>query len=165
MPSFMDNLLRQVESIKSQGLFFLPTSEGRRPSVAPATSPPSRPSCWSMTPGAATATRAVLGPEDVSYDDSARIMSEVLGTSVRLQPISGEAFKARLIERGMSEAMAQGNLDTWLAKERGLDNAEPRTPESTTATGFRDWRDDLLKPAILGPAGPPSLSAGALPSG
>jgi hypothetical protein len=52
----------------------------------------------------------------------------VLGQPVRFQQIPGEAYKARLLERGMSEAMAQGNLDMLVAKDQGLDNAEPRTP-------------------------------------
>jgi hypothetical protein len=30
-----------------------------------------------------------------------------------------------------------------------LDNAEPRTPESTTPTSFRQWSEDVLKPAVL----------------
>ena len=55
-------------------------------------------------------------------------MSEVLGKPVRFQQIPGDAFKAGLIERGASEAMAQGMLDMMTAKNAGLDNAEPRTP-------------------------------------
>jgi uncharacterized protein YbjT (DUF2867 family) len=92
---------------------------------------------------------AVLGPEDLSFGDMARIMSEVLGQPVRFQQIPGEAYKARLLERGMSEAMAQGNLDMLVAKNQGLDNAEPRTPQSTTPTSFRQWCEEILKPAVL----------------
>ena len=91
----------------------------------------------------------MLGPEDLSFDDMAQIMSEVLGRPLRFQQIPGEAYKARLLERGMSEAMAQGSLDMPAAKDRGLDNAEPRTPESTTPTSFRQWCDDVLRPAVL----------------
>ena len=47
----------------------------------------------------------------------------------------------------MSEAMAQGMVDMMLAKNDGLDNAEPRTPESTTPTSFRQWCEEVLKPA------------------
>jgi uncharacterized protein YbjT (DUF2867 family) len=153
MPSFMDNLLRQVESIKNQGRFFLPTSgDDKRPSVATRDIAAAAAELLVDASWSGNGHRAVLGPEDLSYNDMAQIMSEVLGKPVRLQPISGEAFKARLMGRGMSEAMAQGNLDMWLAKERGLDNAEPRTPESTTPTSFRQWCQDVLKPVILGPA-------------
>ena len=78
----------------------------------------------------------------------ARIMSEVLGKPVRFQQIAFEAYKAGFVERGMSEAMAQGMTDMARAKNEGLDNAEPRTPESTTPTSFRQWCEDVLKPAI-----------------
>ena len=150
MPSFMDNLLRQVESIKKEGLFSLPISGDLK-----------QPSCATRDIAAVAArllldhswsgveSRPVLGPEDLSYNDMARIMSEVLGTPVRFQQIPGEAFKARLLARGMSEAMAQGNLDMWVAYNQGLDTAEPRTPESTTPTSFRQWCEEVLRPAVL----------------
>jgi hypothetical protein len=35
------------------------------------------------------------------------------------------------------------------AKERGLDNGEPRTLEATTPTTFRQWCGEVLKPAVL----------------
>src|SRR5438128_11566050 len=105
----MENLLRQVGSIKEQGMFFLPLDGDRK-----------LPSCATRDIGA-TAARllvdlswsgvghvAVLGPEDLSFNEMAQIMSEVLGIAVRFQQIPGEAYKARLIEHGMSEAMAQG---------------------------------------------------------
>ena len=37
-----------------------------------------------------------------------------------------------------------------VAKDKGLDNAEPRTPENTTPTSFRQWCEEVLKPAVLG---------------
>jgi hypothetical protein len=36
-----------------------------------------------------------------------------------------------------------------VAKDDGVDNAEPRTPESTTPTSFRDWCEQVLKPAVV----------------
>ena len=150
MPSFMDNLLRQVESIKKEGLFSLPISGGLK-----------QPSCATRDIAAVAArllldhswsgveSRPVLGPEDLSYNDMARIMSEALGTTVQFQQITGEAFKAGLLARGMSEAMVQGYLDMWVAYDQGLDTAEPRTPESTTPTSFRQWCEDVLRPAVL----------------
>jgi uncharacterized protein YbjT (DUF2867 family) len=150
MPSFMDNLLRQVESIKHQGVFTLPISGDRKlPScatrdVATAAAALLLDPSWSGRAGV-----PVLGPEDLSYNDMAQIMSEVLGTPVRFQQLPGEAFKARLLQRGMSEAMAQGTLDMWVAKNHGLDNAEPRTAQSTTPTSFRQWCEDVLEPRVL----------------
>jgi hypothetical protein len=45
--------------------------------------------------------------------------------------------------------MAQATLEMWQAKGAGLDNAEPRTPQATTVTTFRQWCEDVLKPAVL----------------
>ena len=79
----------------------------------------------------------------------AQIMSEVLAKPVRFQPISLDAFKARLADQGMSAAFIQGYIDMMAAKNAGLDNAEPRTPQSTTPTSFRQWCEEVLKPAVL----------------
>jgi uncharacterized protein YbjT (DUF2867 family) len=150
MPSFMDNILRQVGAIKSQGIFFSPISGDRKlPStatrdIAGIAAKLLLDSSWS-----GHGSFPVLGPEDLSFNDMAQIMSEVLGKPVRFQQIPGEQFKARLTGSGMSEAMAQGMLDMAMAKNEGLDNAEPRTAQSTTPTSFRQWCDDVLKPAVL----------------
>ena len=93
---------------------------------------------------------AVLGPEDLSFNDMAWVMSEVLGKPVRYQQIPFEAYKARFTGFGMSEAMAQGMTDMAAAKDQGLDNAEPRTPENTTPTSFRQWCEEELKPVVIG---------------
>lgn len=150
MPSFMDNILRQAEPIKSQGMFFSPIAGDRK-----------FPTCATRDVAAVAAkllldhswsgqsSVAVLGPEDLSFDDMAHIMSEVLGTPVRFQQIPGEAFKANMTGFGMSDAMAQGLLDMAVAKDNGLDNDVARTPQSTTPTTFRQWCEEVLKPAVL----------------
>jgi uncharacterized protein YbjT (DUF2867 family) len=149
MPSFMDNLLRQVGSIKNRGVFVTPISGDRKlPScatrdIADVAARLLLDESWS---GAGHV--AVLGPEDLSFNDMAQIMSEVLGKPVRYQQIPAEALKDRLTGAGMSDAMAQGTVDMMVAKDQGLDNAEPRTPESTTPTSFRQWCEETLKPAI-----------------
>jgi hypothetical protein len=76
-------------------------------------------------------------------------MSEVLGQPVRYQQISPQALEDRLTGTGMSDAMAQATVDMMVAKEQGLDNAEPRTPQSTTPTSFRQWCEEVLKPTVL----------------
>ena len=151
MPSFMDNLLRQTESIKNRDVFVTPISGDRKlPScatrdIAAVAARLLLDDCWS---GAGHV--AVLGPEDLSFNDMAQIMAEVLGRPVRFQQISFEAYKSRFLEFGMSEAMAQGMTDMAAAKNNGLDNAVPRTPQSTTPTSFRNWCEEVLKPAVVG---------------
>lgn len=150
MPSFMDNLLRQTELIKNQGMFTSPSSGSRAVptcavgDIAVVAADLLLDDTWSGVEEV-----PVLGPEDLSFDDMAQIMSEVLQRPVRFQQDPGPAFKARMTGFGLSEAMAQGLLDMALAKDAGLDNAVPRTARSSTPTRFRQWCQDVLKPAVL----------------
>jgi uncharacterized protein YbjT (DUF2867 family) len=150
MPSFMDNMIRQAGAIKSQGVFFSPLSADRKlPAVATRDIAAVAAKLLLDDSWSGQESVAVLGPEDLSNDDMARIMSEVLGKPVRFQQVPGEAFKAQLTGFGMSDAMAQGMLDMMVAKNEGMDNAEPRTPQSTTPTSFRQWCEEVLLPAVL----------------
>jgi len=149
MPSFMDNLLRSVATIRDPGVFFSPISGDRK-----------LPSCATRDIAAAAVRllvdggwtgfedSPVLGPEDLSFDDMAQIMTEVLGWPVQFQRITPEALRERLTGFGMSDAMAAGMVDMAVAKDLGLDNAAPRTSESTTPTSFRQWCEDVLEPAL-----------------
>lgn len=149
MPAFMDNLIWQAGAIRDAGRFFSLIAGDRRV-----------PSCATRDIAAAAARlllddawdgvgqQAVLGPEDLSFDDMARIMSDVLGKKARYQQITPEAFEERMLAQGMSEGMARATVDMIVAKDHGLDNAEPRTPEATTPTRFRTWCEDTLKPAV-----------------
>jgi uncharacterized protein YbjT (DUF2867 family) len=39
-------------------------------------------------------------------------------------------------------------LPAHVRERSGLDNFEPRTPQATTPTTFREWCEDTLKPAV-----------------
>jgi uncharacterized protein YbjT (DUF2867 family) len=149
MPSFMDNILRQVESIRSQGMFFWPGPGDLKAPLCATRDVAVVAASLLLDPSwSGVGSVPVLGPEDLSFNDMAQIMSEVLERPIRFQEISGEAFKAQLAGFGMSGPMAQSMLDMIVAKNEGLDNAEPRTPESTTPTSFRQWCEEVLAPAV-----------------
>jgi uncharacterized protein YbjT (DUF2867 family) len=149
-PSFMDNIARQAPVIANQGMFFSPIAGERRlPSVATrdiaaAASRLLLDETWSGVEEV-----PLLGPEDLSFNDMAEIISEVLGTPVRFQQNTFEAYKARFVGFGMSEAMAQGMTDMAWAKNEGLDTGVTRTPGNSTPTSFRQWCEEALKPAVL----------------
>jgi uncharacterized protein YbjT (DUF2867 family) len=149
-PSFMDNIARQAGAIKNQGMFFSPIDGDRKlPTVATrdiaaAASRLLLDDTWS-----GISEVPLLGPEDLSFNDMAEIISEVLGKKVRFQRITFEAYKDRFVGFGMSDAMAQGMTDMAWAKNQGLDNAVQRTPENSTTTSFRQWCEEVLKPAVL----------------
>jgi uncharacterized protein YbjT (DUF2867 family) len=148
-PSFMDNTIRQVPSIRDQGMFFSPIAGDRKlPTVA--TRDIAAAAARLLLDASWTGFEEVplLGPEDLSFDDMAEIMSDVLGKEVRFQRTTFEAYKARFAGFGMSDAMAQGMTDMAWAKNEGLDNGVQRTPENSTPTSFRQWAGEVLKPAV-----------------
>jgi uncharacterized protein YbjT (DUF2867 family) len=150
-PSFMDNLLRQVNSIRADGVFIGTEAADRKAPTA------------ATRDIAAAATRLlldrswtgsgsvpVLGPADISPDDTAVIMTEVLGRPVRYQQQSLADLGATMASYGVGDAFVQGMVDMMRAKAEGLDDGVPRTPETASPTTFRQWCEDVLKPAVLG---------------
>jgi uncharacterized protein YbjT (DUF2867 family) len=148
--SFMENMLRVVQPIKQRGIF----SSSARPDVK-------FPQVATHDIAARAASLlldrewtgqgglAVLGPEDLSYDDMATVISDVLGIPVRFQQISGEVQKERLLGLGASESFAQGMVNALAEISRGACSAEPRTADNTTPTSFRQWCETVLKPAFI----------------
>ena len=148
MPGFMENTLMQLDGIR-QGQMSGPIDPDHK-----------LPHTATRDMGAAAARLLmdrtltgqkdypVLGPQDLSFNEIAAILSEVLGREVRYQQVPFEGFKAQLKGFGMSEDFAQGYTDMMRAKNEGMDNAAPRTPEHTGPTTFREWAERTLKPAM-----------------
>ncbi|KAB8182801.1 NAD(P)H-binding protein [Microbispora catharanthi] len=148
LPTFMDNILRQTATIRN--------------GVISGTLPADFTMPWIATKDiAALAAKylldhtwtgqdsvEVLGGEDLSYHDIAEILTDVLGTPVRFEHGDRTAVRHFLISCGFSEAMAQSMMDMDLAGERGINNATPRTAESTTPTTFREFAEEAIKPAV-----------------
>ncbi|HYQ05147.1 MAG TPA: NAD(P)H-binding protein [Polyangiaceae bacterium] len=148
-PGFMENTLLSLDSLRTQGAFFAPSRPDlRTPYVATRdiAAVAARLLCdrsWNGPGGV-----AVLGPEDLSANDKAAIMSEVLGRPIRYQQVPVDGYKAQLLRFGASEDFAQALVDMLVAKDNGLDLSEPRTPENTTPTSFREWCSSVLKPKL-----------------
>jgi uncharacterized protein YbjT (DUF2867 family) len=149
-PSFMDNLLRQVDAIRDRGVFTDTVAADRKApraatrDIAAAAARLLLDRSWT-----GVGSVPVLGPEDLSPDEMARIVSEVLGRPVRYQRHSLEDFGATLAGYGMGDAFVAGMVDMMRAKDEGLDDGVPRTPETTSPTTFRQWCEKVLKPAVL----------------
>jgi uncharacterized protein YbjT (DUF2867 family) len=149
-PSFMDNLLRQVRSIRDQGVFTdTGTADRKVPTVA---------TCDIAAAGAGllldrswtgAGSVPVLGSEDLSPNDMAQIMSEVLAMPVRYEQQSLDDLGATLAGYGMGDAFVQGMVDMMRAKHEGLDDGVPRTPQTASPTTFWQWCERVLKPAVV----------------
>ncbi len=150
MPAFMDNALQQADAI-GKGQMFGPLDPDKKvPHTATrdmgaAAARLLRDRSWT-----GQAEAPLLGPQDLSSNEIAAIISEVIGRQVRYQQVPFDGFKAQLMQRGMTDAFAQGYVDMMRAKNEGMDNATPRTPANTGPTSFREWAEQELKPAMAG---------------
>jgi uncharacterized protein YbjT (DUF2867 family) len=149
LPTFMDNVLRQVAAIGT--------------GVIPGTLPAGFRMPWIATKDIAALAAGYLldrtwtgqdsveslGGEDLSYEDIAGILTDVLGTPVRYRLGDRAALEQFLVGRGFSGAMARSMMDMDLAGERGINNATPRTAENTTPTTFREFAEETVKPAVV----------------
>lgn len=71
----------------------------------------------------------MLGPEDLSANDMARIMTDVLRRPVRYERQSLDDFRAQLTGHGFGDALVEGYVDMMRAKDNGLDDGVQRTPD------------------------------------
>lgn len=135
-PSFMENTLRQFDAIREHGVFYGPyLPDNPAPTVATrdiaaVAARLLRDDTWT-----GFAEVPVLGPEDLTYDQMAEILADVLGRPVRYeQQVPGTA----------DAPMVQARIDMALAKNDGLDNGVVRTPENSTPTTFRQFLLDVV---------------------
>ncbi|MFG2402200.1 NAD(P)H-binding protein [Streptomyces lydicus] len=148
-PTFFDNLLWQVASLRDNGVFTGTEAADRKAPTA-ATRDIAAAAAGLLLDRSWTGTDEVpvLGPEDLSPNDLARIMSEVLGRPIRYERQTLDAFGTALAGRGVGDALVQGYLDMMRAKDDGLDEGVRRTPQTASPTTFREWCEQVLKPAV-----------------
>ena len=139
-PSLMDNLLRGVPALRSEGVVRdSAPADLRAPLVA------------RRDIGAVAARLLlddswtgqddlpVLGPQNLSYDDIVRILSEVLDRPVRYERTDVAADERALIGYGFTPGMARAMSAMVRAKHRGLDDADAPDRATTTPTTLRTW--------------------------
>ena len=149
LPFFMENLLRQVQAIKEQGTFSMANAADRPlPAVATRDVADVAAALLLDTSWGGQASVPVAGPDNLTPDGMAGVISGTLGRTVRYRQVPVADRQAAMLRRGASEAMAQDMADMTEAQNNGIYDAEPRDPDSATATSFRQWCQDTLKPAV-----------------
>ncbi|NUS16926.1 MAG: NAD(P)H-binding protein [Streptomyces sp.] len=150
MPGFMENMLRQLGPIRDQGAFY-GTLPGDRRAPTCATRDIAAAAARLLLDDGWTGQQSVPlpGPEDLSPDDMARIVSEELGSPVAYRRIPDADLRASMVGHGMSAAWAQGLVDMSAAVDAGIYDAESY-PEraAVTPTTFREWCREVLLPAL-----------------
>ncbi|MEU6465371.1 NAD(P)H-binding protein [Streptomyces sp. NPDC046976] len=149
-PSFFENLLEECDSIREKGVFTDSVDPDRKaPFVAVADIAAAAAGLLLDRSWTGTGSVPVLGPQDLSPDDLARIMTEQLGRPVRYERQPLDELYTTLVGYGLHEAFVQGIVDMKRAKDEGLDAGVARTPDTASPTSFEQWCARTLKPAVL----------------
>lgn len=151
LPFFMENLLRNAQSIKEEGSFSM-ANAADRPLLTVATRDAATAatallldSSWS-----GQARVPVVSPDNLTPNEMAAVISEVLERPISYHQIPIEGLRAALRQHGAGPAMAEGLPQMIEAQNNGIYDAEAHGPESFGATSFRQWCQEALKPAVQG---------------
>ncbi|MFI8873303.1 NAD(P)H-binding protein [Streptomyces sp. NPDC055243] len=148
-PSFFENLLEEAESIREKGVFTDAVDADRRaPLVAVADIAAVAAGLLLDRTWTGSDSVPVLGPQDLSPNDLARIMTKQLGRPVRYERQPLDELYTTLVGYRLDEAFAQGIVDMKRAKDQGLDAGVARTPDTASPTTFEEWCARTLKPAV-----------------
>lgn len=149
--SLMDNIARQAAPIKSLGRFFQPTpGDLKLPHVAKADV--ARIAADLLLDPAWSGVEALplLGPEDLSFNEMAAILSDVLGREIVASELLMEHFRQMMRDFGTSDGMAKAYVDMLTAKNEGMDHLVTPSSRDDTPTTFRMWCEDELLPLVSG---------------
>ena len=146
---FMENLLWQLDAIRNQGTLFWPHPADRTIALV-ATRDIAAKAAELLLDDTWTGSGEVplVSPDALTPDDMVKILSEVLERPVRFQEISVEAYRETMLRHGASEAWARGLADMAAAQNNGVYDEEHRTARPGP-TGFRQWCEEVLRPAFL----------------
>lgn len=148
-PSFFENLLEEADSICEDGVFTDTVAADRpAPLVAVADVAAAAAGLLLDRSWIGVGSVPVPGPQDLSPDDLARIMSEELGRPVRYRRQSLDELRSALLGYGLNAAFVEGVVDMKRAKDQGLDAGFDRSTRAG-ATGFARWCAETLRPAVL----------------
>ena len=149
MPSFMDNFSRQTATITGEGIIYGQTdAEKKAPMTATRDMGAVAARLLADDSWTGQEESPVIGPEDLSMNEVAAIIAQVLGRDVHYRQVPFDAFKTRLLGYGSTESFAQGYVDMMRAKNEGMDNVAERTVNTRTPTTFQEWCEQELKPLV-----------------
>ncbi|TDD93517.1 NAD(P)H-binding protein [Actinomadura rubrisoli] len=91
--------------------------------------------------------QAVHGPEDLTYEQVARTLTEALGRPIRLQLVSDDDVRAALRSAGLPPNAVEGIVG-MTAGTRDLTPEQPRDLITTTPTTLAGWAYTHLRPIL-----------------
>ncbi|MFD8986324.1 hypothetical protein [Streptomyces sp. NPDC059564] len=145
----MENLLHQVEAIRTTGTFFTANTVDRPlPAVATRDIAAAATGLLLDDSWSGRDTVPLIGPDALAPEGMAQVMTEVLGRPVCARQVNLDAYRSTMTRYGTSGAWVRGLADMAAAQNDGTYDAWHTAPGPTAPTGFRQWCHDVLRPAV-----------------
>lgn len=147
--SFMENFFNYLTPLREQGAFYginrpdLPSPLVATHDIAAVAAQKLLDLSWQ-----GKLKLAVHGAADVTSDEAAQILTQVIGKPIHYVQIPAEALRQSLLQMGATPDIAANYIEMLEAFDTGIYASEPRTPETTTPTTFQQWAEEVLKPAL-----------------
>jgi uncharacterized protein YbjT (DUF2867 family) len=152
MPFYMENLLRPLPQMLSQGVLSLPLLPGRPlPTVATRDIAATAAGLLMDRDWETTDQMPIFGPDRLTPNQMAATISEVLGSQVVFEQADLAQVTASTIQRGIPEGMARDFAEMYQAQQNGIYD-EDWAHANPTPTSFRTWCETVLAPAARDPS-------------
>jgi uncharacterized protein YbjT (DUF2867 family) len=147
---FMENFLFSADMIAKAGQIFVPIPAGKKWPLVATADIAAKAACWLFDRSWSGHHRiGVHGPQDLSTDEAAAIISSAVGKPVKCVETTIDQARGALKGMGMPDFLVENILEQYVAFRDGrLEPAEPRTPNTTTPTTLAEFARDVLVPAI-----------------
>lgn len=147
---FMENYLMQVDAIRTANRVFLPIGGDRRLAMI-ATQDIANIAVKLLLDrsGSGQSVLGLHGAADLSFNEAAAILGQVLGQPIAHVQTTLDQFHATLLQMEATENVASEYVEMW----SGLAHpdyapAEPRTPKTTTPTTFAEFVKQKMLPLL-----------------
>lgn len=153
MPFYLENLLRQLDGILSRGSFSL-TGAADEPMPTIATRDIAHAAADLLTDLSWSGQDdvPVFGPDRLTPDELAAVMSEELDRAVTYQRMSIDEYANLLRSAGAPEQQVLESIQTFTAADEGIYETD-WARAVPTATDFRTWCREVLLPAAAARSG------------
>ena len=91
----------------------------------------------------------IVGPKDITFDETAKVLSSSTGKTIQVIPIPGEAMKQGLMAAGISPEMAELFLEMEEALAGGLAHEFRGEEKFTGKTTFEQFAREVFQPVYL----------------
>lgn len=90
----------------------------------------------------------VIGPEDISFEDCAEIISQATGKTVRAITVPGDKLKTGYVQVGVSPQVADLYIEMQAAFARGVTHELVGDEQRTGKVTYRQFIRDIFLPAL-----------------